>query len=293
MSTRDHRWADPEEGAWEVAQLWTAPNADALHRVLVTHAPIRGSADAFEPFALLSKHHESEPETSLVTATLLLTDRRWRHGVGQLVRRIAESDILSADELDFLAETFLAAGGAVYWQAPDDWFGEDSFEIALDVSADGADEAPGDDDQPTDVVVGPTVARRDVYPPLRRWAAARALSRAPESWAGLIARAKEIDARSGAAIVCGVLDSIDAPPPAAQRLLIDIGITWPDHAVRLLALGLLADRDGVEAAHRVAQHDSSARVRDWAAKLITARRPDDRESTTHTTEPGQAPPTLF
>ena len=45
---------DPEDGAWEVAQLWTAPNADALHEVLALYPPVRRSADTFEPLALLS-----------------------------------------------------------------------------------------------------------------------------------------------------------------------------------------------------------------------------------------------
>src|SRR5713101_5511297 len=91
------RSADPDESAREFVELWSAPTADALHRVLVLHQPIRGSADVYEPLSLLEKHHEAEPAGSVVTATLLLTDRRWRKGVGQLVRRIAESTILEQD----------------------------------------------------------------------------------------------------------------------------------------------------------------------------------------------------
>jgi hypothetical protein len=65
------RWSDPDEGAREFVELWSAPTADALHRVLVLQQPIRSSADAFEPFSLLEKHHEAEPMSSVVTATLL------------------------------------------------------------------------------------------------------------------------------------------------------------------------------------------------------------------------------
>jgi hypothetical protein len=71
------RRVNAEDGVQELAQLWLAPTADALHRVLVMHQPIHGCSDAFEPFPLLQKHHETEPATSVVTAMLLLTDRRW------------------------------------------------------------------------------------------------------------------------------------------------------------------------------------------------------------------------
>ena len=53
---------DPQDGLQEMADLWSAPTADALHRVLVLHPPVRETADAFEPYLLLSKHHEAEPE---------------------------------------------------------------------------------------------------------------------------------------------------------------------------------------------------------------------------------------
>ena len=56
---------DAELGLAEVFNLWTAETADALHRVLLLHAPVRQFADTFEPFQLLVKHHETEPETSL------------------------------------------------------------------------------------------------------------------------------------------------------------------------------------------------------------------------------------
>src|SRR5437016_4081698 len=64
-----------------------AENADALHQLLVLRQPFRRESDATVPMYLLEKHHETEPSTSVVTAMLLLTDRRWRHGRGRLVRR--------------------------------------------------------------------------------------------------------------------------------------------------------------------------------------------------------------
>jgi hypothetical protein len=122
---------DVEAGYAEFADLWSAETADELHQVLVLRASYRRSADSFEPFQLFAKHHLTEPATSLITATLLLTDPRWRNGVGQFARQIADADILDPDALDLLAETFVAADEFVYWQVPDSWFGDGSIEIDL------------------------------------------------------------------------------------------------------------------------------------------------------------------
>lgn len=291
------RWADPDEGAREFVELWSAPTAAALHRVLVLHQPIRSSADAFEPFSLLEKHHQAEPKSSVVTATLLLTDRRWRTGVGQLARRIADATILDQEQLDLLARAFLVADEALYWPVPDDWFSDDDIIIDLGVvTIEPADEdAHGDRD---DVVVpGPTVARREVAPPLRRWAAARAASREPTLWASLFARTRELDARSAAAIMAGLLDSIDALESLVQKLLIKEATRWPDQAVRRAGLALVADREGPEAAVKLAANDPNARVRAWAASLMstseTGRRTSSGVEAHATPTEGQESPTLF
>ncbi len=263
------RSADPDESAREFVELWSAPTADALHRVLVLHQPIRGSADVYEPLSLLEKHHEAEPAGSVVTATLLLTDRRWRKGVGQLVRRIAELRILDHDQLDLLARAFLVADEALYWRVPDDWFSDDHIVIDLGAITVEPDDEDADDD-PDDVVIpGPTVARREVFPPLRRWAAARAVSREPAVWATLFARTQELDARSAAAVMSGLLDAIDALEPLVQRLLIKEATRWPDQAVRRAGLAFVADREGPQAAFRLAENDPTAQVREWARSLMS------------------------
>ena len=259
-------WADPDEGAREFVELWSAPTADALHRILVLHQPIRRSADVYEPFSLLEKHHEAEPTSSVVTAMLLLTDRRWGKGVGQLVRRIADAMILEQEQLDLLARAFLAADEALYWQVPDDWFG-DGHVIDLGPSTIEPDE--GLDDVPDDLVApGPTIARREVAPPLRRWAAARAASREPAVWATLFARTRELNARRAAAVMAGLLDAVDAFEPSVQKLLIKEATRWPDQAVRRAGLVLVADREGPEAAVKLAANDPNARVRAWAGSLM-------------------------
>jgi hypothetical protein len=252
--------ADPEVCLSELASLWTAASADALHRVLVLHPHGRESADAFEPIALLAKHHATEPGSSAATATLLLTDRRWCAGVGRLVRAIAESGLLTAEQLDGLALAFLAADRSVYWPVPDAWFTEES--VALVVSDDvgeGADDVA--------LSEGPALAARDVAPPLRRWAAARLVAGEPAAWTRLLARAQDLDARHGAAVVAGMFDSIERLPGAAQAWLVSKGLTWPHHSVRRAALEVVAVRDGAHVALELAREDPNAKIRDWAATL--------------------------
>src|SRR5829696_4242351 len=88
-------------------------------------------------------------------------------GRRRLVRRIADSSILDGEQLDVLARTFIAAADAVYWRVPDDRFAGGE-QIVIDVDRDEPDET--DDGGPVEVDEGPVVARRDVFPPLRRWA---------------------------------------------------------------------------------------------------------------------------
>lgn len=252
--------ADPEACLGELLTLWTAASADALHRVLVLHPSGRESADAFEPIALLTKHHDTEPGTSVATATLLLTDRRWRGGVGQLVRGITESGLLTPEQLDGLALAFLAADRYVYWPVPDAWFPADS--VALVVGDD-----VGEDADEVAVSEGPAVAARDVAPPLRRWAAARLVAREPASWPRLLARAQDLDARHGAAVVAGMFDSIGLMPAAAQARLVNTGTTWPHQSVRRAALEVIAARDGAHVACQLAHADPNAKIRAWAASL--------------------------
>lgn len=252
--------ADPEEGLRELVSLWSAPSADALHRVLVLQPHVRESADAFEPMALLAKHHATEPGTTAATAILLLTDRRWRGGQGQLVRRIADSGLLSDEQLDLLASAFMAADRCVYWPVPDEWFSDES--TVLVVSDDD-----GEDADETAVNDGLAVAARHVDPPLRRWAAAHLLARDPAAWPRLLATAEDLDARHGAAVVAGMFDGIESMPAAAQALLVTKGTTWPHQHVRRVALELVAARDGCGVAYRLAHVDPNAKIRAWAATL--------------------------
>jgi hypothetical protein len=216
--------------------LHTADDAGELHRRLVCFPDGGGNkADAFEPWCLFHKVHEDEPEGAVVTALLLLTDRRWCHATGRLVRRIEESGLVPDDQLGLLAQTFLATGAQVYWEAPANWF--DGPAIVLDTDDANAgdvieEEESGDPDD------GPVVFAREVRLPLRRWAAGRAVRSDPSCWGALVQRARQVDPRAGAAIVHGVLDSIDLLAPAAREFVLDLAENWPHGKVREAAATL-------------------------------------------------------
>ena len=210
------------------------------------------------PIALLTKHHATEPETSVATATLLLTDRRWRGGVGQLVRGIADSGLLAPEELDGMALAFLAADRYVYWPVPDAWFTAES--VPLVVSGD-----VGEDAEEVAVSENPGVTARDVAAPLRRWAAARLVAREPAAWPRVLARAQDLDARHGAAVVAGMFESIELMPAAAQAWLVTKGTTWPHQSVRRAALEVVAAREGADVTFQLAHADPNAKIRAWAA----------------------------
>lgn len=219
----------------DLVALHTADGAGELHRRLLCFGDGGGNkADAFEPWCLFHKVHVDEPDGAAATALLLLTDRRWRNATSRLVRRIEESGLVPDDQLDLLARTFLAAGPQVYWEAPGDWFGGPT--IVLDPAADVLDVVEGEDlGEPDD---RPVVFAREIRPPLRRWAAARAVRSDPACWAALVKRARQIDPRAGAAIINGLVDSIDVVAPAARDFVLDLAESWPNPKLREAAAAL-------------------------------------------------------
>lgn len=220
----------------DLVALHTAEDADELHRRLLCSGDGGGNkSDAFEPWCLLHGVHADEPDGAAVTALLLLTDRRWRNATSRLVRGIEESGLVPDDQLDLLAETFLAAGPQVYWEAPGDWF--DGPGIVLDSDNHDVVDAVDDEDlgEPDD---RPVVLAREIRPPLRRWAAARAVRSDPDCWNALVKRAREVDPRSGAAIIFGLVDSIDGVAPAARGFLLAIAERWPHRRLRETATAL-------------------------------------------------------
>ncbi len=270
----------PEVGAGfggylnEMATLWGASTADELHKAMILHPTLRSSADSFEPEALFLKHHRDQSAGAMVSALLLLTDTRWRDAASRLIRRIEATHIISAEDLDLLAYAFLQAGPFLYWRMPTAWFDGPTIDIehdpnCLDAAPDPAIEeeyhpSGGADDVDDDPVVAP----RAVSPPLRRWAAARLVTREPTRWTPIWSDAGAVESRVGAAIKCGVLDAIETIPIEAHDTLIDAAVGSAHHSVRQVGYSLIAKGRGPEVAHELAKHDRNAKIRSWAATLL-------------------------
>jgi hypothetical protein len=145
------------------------------------------------------------------------------------VRQIEESGLVPDDQLDLLAQTFLAAGPQLYWEAPGEWFTGPA--IVLDPDDPGAVEVI-EDDEPGDPGDGPVVFAREVRPPLRRWAAVRVVHSDPRCWGAVVQRARQVHPRGGAAIMHGLLDSIGLLTPSARDFVLDLAESWPQRRVR-------------------------------------------------------------
>lgn len=219
----------------ELMSLMEAESLDDLYRRLVLLPRARSNTwDAFEPWCIFHRFHEHDQDGAATTAVLLVTDDRWGNAAGRLMAQIASSGLVPAEDLDLLAETFASAGKRVFWQAPVEWF-RGGTAIALEPEGRHVVDPP-----PPDEHEGPYVAAREVRPPLRRWAAARLASSNPARWPGLVQRAHELDSRGGAAVMRGLLDTVDVMEPKVRRVLLDLAAGWPNKGVRRAATEKLA-----------------------------------------------------
>jgi hypothetical protein len=279
----------------KLASLWGASTADELRKALVLHPTLRSSADAFEPEALFAKHHRDQPEDAIVTALLLLTDTRWRDATSRLVRRIEATNIIDDEGLDLLAYAFLQADRFLYWRMPVEWFEGPAGSIDIELEPNAAshrsvveDQHDVEGDLDEDDVDEPVVAPRAVSPPLRRWAAARLVTRDPQRWTGIWHDAEAGESRVTAAIKCGVLDAIESIPATAHDALIDSAVECAHHSVRQIGYTLVADRRGAGVAHELAKHDRNAKIRTWSATLL--RPAVERATPTQDPSPRETPP---
>lgn len=258
---------DVEARAADLSSLGSAHEAGELHRALVLGPPAAYEREPTMPLHYFTRVHEHNPEGAATTAVLLVTDPRWVPASQPLMRAVADTGILSEQDLDLLAQTFVAAGPNVYWECPSDWFsgpeiviaGEDKVVHDSDEDTAGGAEIDDDDD-------GRTVVARAVPAGARRWAAALLVRRAPASWGQLLVRARSLGGPDGGAILRGVLDAIDDLPVAAARLIRDEALQSSRHDVRLPAIQLLAEED-LEAARERAATDPSQKVRQWGTRL--------------------------
>lgn len=255
----------------DAAAILGARSPDVLWRYLLANAHLRAMANTFEAVVAFRTLHERHARGALQTAQLLCTDLRWRRVTAPLITDIEEIGILDDGALDELADGFLWQN-RLAWPVPRQWLRDGTVRLGP-TGRKGA--APN------------VVAERPIPPPLRRWAAARIVGHEPDRGAEVLGRVEGLDARSGDAVMAGMLDAAVAWSSEARLVVIELACCWPTGSVRLRALKLLADTDRRAAAER-AMDDPSATVRRWAHRLRSSAVRGDR-SAAEDTPPRDAP----
>jgi len=246
--------------------LLSAGSVDELRLMLVSGGPRRSSC--LDAELLLRAHHGTAPG-ALDTARLLLTDRRWDRLSSRLLHGLIRTGLLTEDDLDALAlellegewlayrvDDMFSGGISVQLPGPDSVDERDDDASADDASADdaSADDASADD--------GPLVARRRIPPPLRRWAASRAIRRALLSTSDVFELVDALPARAGGEAVRGMVDELESVPADEADVLLETALGWPAKAVRAAALNRLVERGDPERAARLAAVDADRSIRD-------------------------------
>jgi hypothetical protein len=236
--------------------LHSASTLDELWNTLLAWHGIGSSTQWEEPFILFRRFHAHDPDGAVVTAGLLCTDHRWRKASHHLVVRLVESGVLTDADQHQLAEWFVAASLAVQIEAQT----VDGPEVVLAGEPHGrdVDQPPRADGEP-----GMLVMSRAIWPPLRRWAAARLVREDPSRWRALLDAAGELPSPDAAALTAGVMDAAEHIPSDERALAVAAGLDSGSGIVRLAALPALAALEGPDAALARAAADRSAKVRAW------------------------------
>lgn len=205
-----------------------------------------------EAVELLGKVHGTGELPVSFVALMLCTCRRWDRVTARLIAAIEESGLLCDAELDELAESFLSYELVISY--PLTWVSSEW--VGIDLS---------DGTSRTYTVDEDTLAehRPDVEPPLRRWAARRALWADPARVDELLGAARELEPRHRDALVHGLLDAAGVLDESGRRRLIRRGLQTAQAGARRTALDRLCELDGPEEARRQARADTNASVRKW------------------------------
>jgi hypothetical protein len=192
-------------------------------------------------------------------ALILCTCRRWDRVTSTLIAAIEDSGLLDLAGLDELGESLLSHEQVIAY--PLAWVSPQWLEVELDNNG------------RTYTVDEDTLAhhRLSVEPPLRRWAAQRALRSTPARLEELLRAAELFEPRDRGAFIHGLLDAADVLDKSRRRGLIDRGLNAPGASVRRTALDRLCELDGPEKARRRALSDPNATVRKWRSPASQLR----------------------
>ena len=242
-----------------IAELSAIEDADELCRRLLESAWGWGSSSrCSEAVDLLARVRGTGSLPDAFLVLLVCTCDRWGRVTAKLIAAIERSGILAGDSLDELAESFLSEEVVIeypfLWACPR-----------------GLDLATPEEGEPGFVVDEHTMAkaRRRPEPPLRRWAAARALRGDPGRLDDLLASTGSLPPRHRDAALQGLLDAADALEEDDRRRLVRRGLRCSVGSVRRSALDRLCELDGPDAALRRARADGNRAVRAWRPAVPT------------------------
>lgn len=235
-----------------LAELSAINDAEELCRRLLAPGGWGSSTQHIEAIELLATVQRTSELPASFVALMVCTCRRWRRVTGRLIAALQDSALLDDAELDELAESFLSNEQVISYSLA--WVSPQWLEIDLN-SGTGR----------TRTIDEETLAahRSSVEPPLRRWAAHRALRSNPARLDQLLRAAELFDPHHRDALVHGLLDAADALGEPDRRALLDRGLSTARASARLTALDLLCGLYGPETARRRAREDPNATVRKW------------------------------
>lgn len=234
-------------------ELAAAGDAEELcRRLLASPCGCRSSTRHGEAVDLLARVHGTGDLPGRSSRCFLCTCRRWDRVTARLIAGIETSGLLGDDELDELAESLLADELVISY--PFAWVSPQWLDVDLD---DGAGRIYTVDQN----TLGEH--RPSLEPPLRRWAARRALRGDPERFDDLLSAASRLEPRHRDALTHGLLDAADVLDEKRRRSLVRRGLKSAQAGVRRAALDRLCELDGPETACRRARADANAAVRRW------------------------------
>lgn len=262
MWTEPPWYGEPAPDDPALAELSAIEEADELCRRLLESPWGWGhSSRCVEAVDLLASVHGTGTLPDAFLAMLLCTCDRWGRVTAKLIGAVEGSGILTSADLDELAESFL--GEEVVIEYPFLWVCPRGLDLG------SSDEAAGF------VVDEDTMAqtRRRPEPPLRRWAAARALRSDSGRLDDLLISTGPFPPRHRDAALHGLLDAADALEEADRRRLVRRGLRCSVGSVRRSALDRLCELDGPDAALRRARADVNRAVRAWRPATPVASGP--------------------
>jgi hypothetical protein len=250
-------WSRDEESPAEVAD---ARDAQHLRRLLVT---VTGGSELAPAVAIdtFQRLHDAGQQEPVDSALLLCTDWRWRRTSARVLAGILATGILDDEQQDRLANELLWPDRARYVH-PLGWFGSTFIEFDLSPSLRAPRQRKVRADPNT-----PMTSERHVWPPLRSWAAQRVLARNRATPTDVLARARELPPRDGAAIVTGAVHAAAELDPEQARTVVDTALRWGHKTPRKAALQQLVTWDEHDRARALAADDSDATIRAWGRSL--------------------------